>query len=103
MFFGSLAAWPRTVLTLLLRTDIAAVSVEQARSRWQGLRGKRFPAEFYTLDCFEVSVSLCSSARVSAVPTILSRAGFDRRGPLAGACHQAVRRRLDAVLHALRL
>lgn len=42
-------------LEVLARLDLAAVSVEQARSRWENMRGSRFPAVFRTLDCFEVS------------------------------------------------
>jgi SAM-dependent methyltransferase len=33
-------------------TDIAAISVEQARSRWKSLRGPSFFAEFAALDCY---------------------------------------------------
>lgn len=40
-------------LTYRCPPDIAEVSVEQARSRWQSLR-TRFPASFFALDCFEV-------------------------------------------------
>ena len=34
--------------------DIADVSIQQARSRWEQLRGPRFAASFYRLDCFTV-------------------------------------------------
>ena len=37
--------------------DIAAVSVEQARSRWESLRGQRFDATFAALDCYTESLS----------------------------------------------
>lgn len=53
---GDLQKWAKAGTDEYVGIDIAAVSVEQARSRWQGLRGKRFPAEFYTLDCFEDSI-----------------------------------------------
>ncbi len=33
-------------------TDIAAVSVDQARQRHAGSRGARFTAEFFALDCY---------------------------------------------------
>ncbi|GAA5978699.1 hypothetical protein JCM10908_004451 [Rhodotorula pacifica] len=50
---GDLQKWAKAGTDEYVGIDIATVSVEQARSRWQGLRGNRFPAEFYTLDCFE--------------------------------------------------
>ena len=34
--------------------DIAAVSIAQAQQRYDTMRGQRFPARFFTLDCFEV-------------------------------------------------
>jgi len=33
-------------------TDIAAVSVDQAQARWQGMRGQRFDAHFSAIDCY---------------------------------------------------
>lgn len=37
--------------------DIAAVSIDQARSRWEGLRGPRFDATFAALDCYTQPIS----------------------------------------------
>jgi mRNA (guanine-N7-)-methyltransferase len=37
---------------LTCRADIAAISVEQARSRWESIRGPRFSAQFAALDCY---------------------------------------------------
>jgi mRNA (guanine-N7-)-methyltransferase len=34
------------------RADIAAVSVDQARARWQDQKTPRFDAEFAALDCY---------------------------------------------------
>lgn len=34
--------------------DLAMVSVEQARSRWEDLRAPKFQAAFFALDCYEV-------------------------------------------------
>ena len=39
-----------------LTSDIAAVSVEQAKSRWEDLKGARFDASFATLDCYTESL-----------------------------------------------
>lgn len=38
--------------------DLAAVSVEQARTRWSAMRNNQFEAYFYALDCFSVSCFL---------------------------------------------
>lgn len=35
--------------------DIAEVSIQQARRRWEELRGRRFDAKFYALDAYSVS------------------------------------------------
>jgi mRNA (guanine-N7-)-methyltransferase len=47
--------------------DIADVSVEQAMERHRTMRGKQFPASFYTLDCFSESI----------VPKLKSNERFD--------------------------
>lgn len=49
-------------------TDIAAVSVDQARSRWEDLRGARFEASFATLDCYTESLSKAFSPAKFAQP-----------------------------------
>lgn len=49
-----------TVSSFILLTyplDIAAVSINQARNRWEGLRGPRFDATFAALDCYTQPVS----------------------------------------------
>jgi len=38
-------------------SDIAAVSVDQARGRWESLRGPRFDATFAALDCYTQPIS----------------------------------------------
>ena len=38
-------------------SDIAAVSVDQARSRWESMRGPRFEANFAALDCYTEPLS----------------------------------------------
>jgi SAM-dependent methyltransferase len=40
-----------------LYADIASVSVDQARSRWESLRAPRFDASFAALDCYTESLS----------------------------------------------
>jgi SAM-dependent methyltransferase len=50
---GSAAARVRAVAT-----DLADVSIDQARGRWQQLpRGKQFPANFEAMDCFTDSIA----------------------------------------------
>jgi len=40
-----------------LSTDVASVSVEQARRRYESFRGPRFDATFAACDCYSVSIS----------------------------------------------
>ncbi|CEQ39841.1 SPOSA6832_01416 [Sporobolomyces salmonicolor] len=50
---GDLQKWMKAGTDEYVGVDLAAVSVEQARQRWETMRGARFAAHFYTLDCFE--------------------------------------------------
>ncbi|KAI5479278.1 mRNA (guanine-N7-)-methyltransferase [Pseudohyphozyma bogoriensis] len=56
---GDLQKWARAGTDEYIGIDLAAVSVEQARSRWENMRGQRFQADFFTLDCFGRSISEC--------------------------------------------
>ena len=49
-------------------SDIAAVSVEQAKSRWEDLKGARFDASFAALDCYTESLSKAFSPAKFAQP-----------------------------------
>jgi len=40
-----------------LSTDVASVSIDQARQRYEGFRGSRFDATFAACDCYGVSIS----------------------------------------------
>ena len=44
-------------LCLTIVSDIAEISVEQARSRWQSLKGHRFAATFAAVDCYTESIT----------------------------------------------
>lgn len=52
-------------LTPLAPTDLAEVSIEQARDRWEHMRSPRFRAAFFAADCFEVNSNRCSSLLAS--------------------------------------
>ena len=58
---GSWSFLPRLSPTLTfcswIPSDIAAVSVDQARSRWEAFRPPRFDANFAALDCYSESLS----------------------------------------------
>ncbi|GAA5911100.1 mRNA (guanine-N7)-methyltransferase [Sporobolomyces salmoneus] len=54
---GDLQKWSKAGTDEYVGIDLAAVSVEQARSRWENMRSTRFPAAFLTLDCFEESIT----------------------------------------------
>ena len=45
------------LFSYLSTTDIAAISVDQAKSRWEELKGSRFEASFAALDCYTESLS----------------------------------------------
>ncbi|KAF8162998.1 mRNA capping enzyme-domain-containing protein [Crassisporium funariophilum] len=49
---GDMTKWAKAHVKELFGVDIAAVSVDQARSRWESLRGPRFEASFAALDCY---------------------------------------------------
>ena len=53
---GDLQKWQKAGLREYIGVDIADVSVQQARSRWEQLRPPRFDAAFYALDCFSVGM-----------------------------------------------
>ncbi|BGP53675.1 hypothetical protein JCM8202_003556 [Rhodotorula sphaerocarpa] len=65
---GDLQKWSKAGTDGYVGIDIATVSVEQARSRWEEMRGRRFPAEFYTLDCFEESIDQVLPPATTARP-----------------------------------
>ncbi|KAJ3496930.1 hypothetical protein NLJ89_g10416 [Agrocybe chaxingu] len=54
---GDITKWAKASVKELLAVDIAAVSVNQARNRWEGLRGPRFDATFAALDCYTEPLS----------------------------------------------
>jgi mRNA (guanine-N7-)-methyltransferase len=54
--------------TLSITSDIAAVSVEQAKGRWEDLKGARFDASFATLDCYTEPLSKAFSPAKLAQP-----------------------------------
>jgi len=39
-------------LTYPFSTDIASISVDQARARWEAMKGSRFDASFAAIDCY---------------------------------------------------
>ncbi|KAH7930859.1 mRNA capping enzyme, large subunit [Leucogyrophana mollusca] len=50
---GDISKWVKARIKELLAVDIAAISVDQARQRWETLRGhQRFDASFAALDCY---------------------------------------------------
>ncbi|KAG6866085.1 hypothetical protein C0991_008837 [Blastosporella zonata] len=49
---GDMTKWTKARVKELVGVDIASVSVDQARSRWESLRGPRFSASFAALDCY---------------------------------------------------
>lgn len=48
--------------------DIASVSVDQARGRYEGLRNSRFRAQFAALDCYNESLTSAFSPASLSVP-----------------------------------
>ncbi|KIK03835.1 hypothetical protein K443DRAFT_652210 [Laccaria amethystina LaAM-08-1] len=54
---GDMTKWAKAHVRELFGVDIAAVSVDQARSRWELMRGPRFEANFAALDCYAEPLS----------------------------------------------
>jgi len=54
---GDITKWAKARVRELFGVDIASVSVDQARSRWESLRAPRFDASFAALDCYTESLS----------------------------------------------
>ncbi|KAI8071300.1 guanine-N(7)-methyltransferase domain-containing protein [Gongronella butleri] len=49
---GDLNKWAKARIRHLIAADIAAVSLDQMRGRYQDLRDRPFSAEFHALDCY---------------------------------------------------
>ncbi|ORX42933.1 mRNA capping enzyme, large subunit [Hesseltinella vesiculosa] len=49
---GDLNKWAKAKIRHLIAADIAAVSLDQMKDRYQALRDRRFSAEFHALDCY---------------------------------------------------
>ncbi|THU99396.1 guanine-N(7)-methyltransferase [Dendrothele bispora CBS 962.96] len=58
---GDLTKWTKAKIMEYVGADIAAVSVDQARSRWEGIRAPRFDASFAALDCYTESLTTAFS------------------------------------------
>ncbi|GAA5943027.1 mRNA (guanine-N7)-methyltransferase [Sporobolomyces koalae] len=54
---GDLQKWSKAGTDEYVGIDLAAGSVQDAQNRWEDMRGRRFPAQFYALDCFEESIT----------------------------------------------
>ncbi|KAF9050720.1 hypothetical protein BDZ89DRAFT_977599, partial [Hymenopellis radicata] len=54
---GDITKWVKARVKDYVGADIAAVSVEQARQRYDSLRGPRFSARFAALDCYTQSLA----------------------------------------------
>ncbi|KAF9264872.1 guanine-N(7)-methyltransferase [Marasmius fiardii PR-910] len=54
---GDLNKWSKARIKELLAVDVASVSVDQARARWEGMKGNRYAASFAALDCYREPLS----------------------------------------------
>ncbi|KAL4067567.1 mRNA capping enzyme-domain-containing protein [Scleroderma citrinum] len=54
---GDLTKWEKARVRELIGVDIADVSIEQARQRWETMRQPRFAASFAALDCYTKPLS----------------------------------------------
>ncbi|KAF9972222.1 mRNA cap guanine-N7 methyltransferase [Actinomortierella ambigua] len=59
---GDLLKWSKARIGNFVGCDIASVSVEQARARYQSMRKPPFSAEFHALDCYSEPLSTVVSA-----------------------------------------
>jgi len=65
---GDLSKWSKARIKEYMGVDIAAKSVDQARDRWQTMRGARFDATFAALDCYTESLTKAFPAAKLAEP-----------------------------------
>ncbi|KAF7363264.1 mRNA cap guanine-N7 methyltransferase [Mycena sanguinolenta] len=65
---GDLTKWAKARAAEVLAIDIAAVSVDQARSRWQQMRAPTFDATFAALDCYAEPLSKAFSPAKLSTP-----------------------------------
>ncbi|KZV92849.1 guanine-N(7)-methyltransferase [Exidia glandulosa HHB12029] len=66
---GDLQKWSKARIAEYVGLDVAAVSVDDARSRWQQLRVKnKFRADFAAADCFTESIDTVLPPEVFATP-----------------------------------
>ncbi|KAH8102839.1 guanine-N(7)-methyltransferase [Cristinia sonorae] len=70
---GDLTKWAKARIKEYVGVDIAAVSVDQARERYNSLRGPKFDATFAAADCYTNLLS--SSLPPSVTQTILPPGG----------------------------
>ncbi|KAI7864251.1 guanine-N(7)-methyltransferase domain-containing protein [Spinellus fusiger] len=54
---GDLIKWSKARIGHLVAADVASVSLEQMKSRYQALQRRTFSAEFYTMDCYQESIA----------------------------------------------
>ncbi|KAG6813611.1 hypothetical protein H0H92_009228 [Tricholoma furcatifolium] len=64
---GDMTKWSKARVRELVGVDIAAVSVDQARSRWESLRQPKFAATFAALDCYTQPLTKAFSPDVLGV------------------------------------
>lgn len=65
---GDLIKWGKARIREMLAVDIADVSVEQARQRWETMRPRRFDATFAALDCYTEPLTKAFSPQQLAQP-----------------------------------
>ncbi|KAG7092266.1 hypothetical protein E1B28_008630 [Marasmius oreades] len=65
---GDLNKWSKARVKELLAVDVASVSVDQARARWEGMKGHRYAASFASLDCYREPLSKAFSSHQLALP-----------------------------------
>ncbi|KIY51113.1 guanine-N(7)-methyltransferase [Fistulina hepatica ATCC 64428] len=65
---GDMTKWGKARIKLYVGADIASVSVEQARQRWQTMRGHRFDAKFAAVDCYTQSLATVFPSEVLVPP-----------------------------------
>ncbi|GLB35337.1 putative class I-like SAM-binding methyltransferase superfamily, mRNA cap 0 methyltransferase family protein [Lyophyllum shimeji] len=75
---GDMTKWAKARVKALVGLDIAAVSIDQARQRWEALRGPRFAATFAALDCYSEPVTHALSPDVLGTDPSYDDSGGDQ-------------------------
>lgn len=70
---GDLNKWAKARISEYVGLDVAAVSIDQARQRYESFKGPRFDATFAACDCYNISIAAAlDPAKLSTLFDVVS-------------------------------